>query len=144
MKAFLKTLLGGAAGLGALYVVGKICFNIGKEVAEVERQLESQKNEVEHYDWKAHAGRKPEPDSEENRTEVKSDTTPDTTIQETKSGLTDKIRNAKAFIRIKKAFEGNRSPGVLGSLLRNPEGAKIEAFVQNGGVRINVSPGEKK
>ena len=138
MKTFLKTLIGGAAGLGALYVVGKICYNLGKDVAEVERQLEPVKNEVVHPTASDGAG------EAETGAETEQSATEEEPVQETKRDgvrFMDKIRNAKAFLKIKKALSSNKSPGVLGSLLKNPEGAKIEAFVQNGGVRINVRPG---
>ena len=138
MKAFLKTLIGGAVGLGALYVVGKVCYNLGKDVAEVERQLEPVKNEVVHPAASEGAG------EAETADETEQPATEEEPVQETKHDggrFMNKIRNAKAFLKIKKALSGNRSPGVLGSLLKNPEGAKIEAFVQNGGVRINVRPG---
>ena len=138
MKTFLKTLIGGAAGLGALYVVGKICYNLGKDVAEVERQLEPVKNEVVHQASSDGTG------EAETAAETEQPATEEEPAQEAKNDgvcFMDKVRNAKAFLKIKKALSSNKSPGVLGSLLKNPEGAKIEAFVQNGGVRINVRPG---
>lgn len=136
MRAFLKTLIGGAVGLGALYVVGKVCYNIGKDVAEVEHQLAASKNEVGNptpAEGTEHPQTEPEVEQEAPVEEPAK--------AEKHSRIMDKIHNAKAFIKIKKAIGGSKSPGVLGSLLKNPEGAKIEAFVQNGGVRINVRPG---
>ena len=159
MKTFLKTLIGGALGLGALYVVGKVCFEAGKDVAEIERQLEQEKpaekadmectdeGTAEAPDLHGHAGYSAV-QADPNRDEAKEN--PETTANETREKndkpafagkIMDKIRNAKMFIRIKKSFEkGDRSPGILGSLLSNPDGAKIEAFVRNGGVQINVTP----
>ena len=169
MKSFLKTLIGGALGLGALYVVGKVCYEAGKDVAEVERQLELGKppeaNEVECSEEHAPDTDKPDDvgsslsperqeywrrtkeelhkvfdDARKQMAENESKETPDR--KNLVGKFTDKIRNAKMFIRVKKAFEkkGERSPGILGSLLSNPDGARIEAFVRNGGVQINVTP----
>ena len=136
MRAFLKTLIGGAVGLGALYVVGKVCYNLGKDVAEVEHQLAASKNEVAHQ-TPAEGTEQPQTEPE-----VEQEAPVEEPVKvEKHSRIMDKIHNAKAFIKIKKALGGSKSPGVLGSLLKNPEGAKIEAFVQNGGVRINVRPG---
>ena len=169
MKTFLKTLIGGALGLGALYVVGKVCYEAGKDVAEVERQLELGKspeaNEVERSEEHTPDTDKPDDalsslsperqeywkhtkeelhkvfdDARKQMAEIKSK---ETSGRKNFVGkLADKIRNAKMFIRVKKAFEkrGERSPGILGSLLSNPDGARIEAFVRNGGVQINVTP----
>lgn len=158
MKTFLKTLIGGALGLGALYVVGKVCFEAGKDVAEVERQLEqktAEKSDMEYpdegapreKDVHAHAGCSPEQtDKSLDETAESLDTAADEAREKDRKPafagkIVDKVRNAKMFVRIKKAFEkGDRSPGILGSLLSNPDGAKIEAFVRNGGVQINVTP----
>lgn len=139
MNTFLKTLIGGAVGLGALYVVGKVCYNLGKDVAEVEHQLADRKNEVEEDPT-------PSEEKEQPQTEPEAESAPKTDSEEPvkeekRNWLVNKIHNAKAFIKIRKALGGGKSPGVLGSLLKNPEGAKIEAWVQNGGVRINVKPG---
>lgn len=52
-----------------------------------------------------------------------------------------KVKNAKLFLAARKAFDkSNKSPGILGSLLTNPDGAKIEAYVRDGGVQICVKP----
>lgn len=137
MRTFLKTLIGGAVGIGALYVVGKVCYEIGKDVAEVERQLATGENEVAHTEASGGTGEET-PRTEEQPTQAEPVGEPKQTVV----GRTmDKIRNAKMFLKVKKALtRDGKSPGVLGSLLSNPEGAKIEAFVMDGGVRINVRP----
>ena len=141
MKTFLKTLIGGALGLGALYVVGKVCFEAGKDVAEIERQLSTQTNDIPAKPVE------PDADEQDDRMGVETVEAPVTTDAEEKpkASVLDKaatkIRNAKMFLKLRKAFsrEG-KQPGVLSTLLNNPEGAKIEAFVMDGGVRINVRP----
>ena len=173
MKTFLKTLIGGALGLGALYVVGKICYEAGKDEAEIERQLRQQLESEKPADPAAENDNPSSegPDGEENpdvvydkegnvirlsdqrlyetleraqknMSEAIDEAVKKNTRPTTIGKLTDKVRNAKMFIRVKRVFEKNkdRSPGILGSLLANPDGAKIEAFVKNGGVQINVTP----
>lgn len=141
MKTFLKTLIGGALGLGALYVVGKVCFEAGKDVAEIERQLSTQTNDISAKPVEADAD---EHDDGTNAETAEAPVTTDTE-EKLKAGVLDKaatkIRNAKMFLKLRKTFsrEG-KQPGVLSTLLNNPEGAKIEAFVMDGGVRINVRP----
>ena len=140
MKAFLKTLIGGALGLGALYVVGKVCFEAGKDVAEVERQLKAQ----ESVDAPKDTAEPVSADNEQNsvaEAQEKAENTQEEPKHAWIGKAVSKVRNLKAFLRIKKAFEkSDRGPGVLGTLLKNPEGARIEAFVRNGGVQINVRP----
>lgn len=165
MKTFLKTLIGGALGIGALYVVGKVCYEAGKDVAEIEHQLKE--NPVEKNDTdpaeETRGSEEPTEDSDAGNEERLGNTDNidkihariteqlDKDIDEALERNTkptafgkmlDKVRNAKMFVRVKKSFErkGDRSPGILGSLLSNPDGARIEAFVKNGGVQINVTP----
>ena len=145
MKTFLKTLIGGALGAGALYIVGKICYEAGKEVAEVERQLEKSNAEAE----------KPIdiPARTNDGTPIHINTAPDVTVETSvpvgdaevertsSGGWVGKVRNAKVFLAAKRAFsKKDRKQGILGSLLTNPDGAKIEAVVRDGGVQICVKP----
>jgi len=152
MKAFLKTLIGGALGLGTLYVVGRICFEAGKDVAEVERQLANQDESKVDGGKSEHKGsfeeasgsmdNSPAESAEHETADEVLDTQRKSEKQTVIGRTLSKIKNAKLFLRAKKAFEGkgDRSPGILGSLLTNPDGAKIEAYVRNGGVQISVRP----
>lgn len=160
MSTFLKTLIHGALGIGALYVVGKICYEAGKEVAEAERQIESQMKSADTPDM-VHGADTDVDDQISGGEQVgmdldgeTSDKSVDEQVQDILSearecnakttllGRTvNRIKNLKLFIRAKKAFGGGeRKPGVLATLLNNPEGARIEAFIKNGGVQINVHP----
>ena len=145
MKTLLKTLIGGALGVGALYVVGKICYEAGKDVAEVERQLSESKSAPE-KDIPKEQGTDDEDYSNPINGPLTAEKAETNSAEEPgrKSffGKTvDKIKNAKIFLAAKKAFsKGGRSPGILGSLLTNPDGARIEACVKDGGVQINVTP----
>lgn len=147
MKAFLKTLIGGALGVGALYVVGKICYEAGKDVAEIERQLEMKSPEGEclvvHHKEPITPETLDKAFEADNMTvcsEAAIDPEKTEPIQE-KRGLMDRFRNAKTFLLAKKAFDkSNKSPGILSSLLTNPDGARIEAVVRDGGVQISIKP----
>ena len=138
MKTFLKTLIGGAIGLGALYIVGKVCYEAGKDVAEVEHQLKEAQS----------VRPDPEPTAKQNDIPAEQPKAVAESPEEAApekvtvfSRMATRIQNAKMFLKVKKAFsKDGKSPGVLSTLLNNPEGAKIEAFVMDGGVRINVRP----
>lgn len=163
MRTFFKTLIGGALGIGALYVVGKVCYEAGKEMAEVERQLAVKKTEAEENDVKG--GEQLAMDIDETTENNSADCEPekksprDYTISEEEfndiwerhteytafgkliNRIRDKTQGLRTLIRARKTLSGkSKSPGVLGTLLKNPDGAKIEACIVNGGVRINVTP----
>ena len=155
MKTFLKTIIGGALGLGALYVVGKICYEAGKDVAEVERQLREEKPEepsIQHVEQIKTTdlysdGEKVDTveDVLESAKEEMSDAIDEAFEKNSKptafGKLLSKVRNAGFFLVAKKAFDKtNKKPSILSSLLTNPDGAKIEAFVRDGGVQISVKP----
>lgn len=155
MKTFLKTLIGGALGVGALYVVGKICYEAGKDVAKVEQQIEKQltTENVDYYAGDKHVTQiemnldelDPIDKNLENAKEEMSEAIDDAFEKNSRptmlGRLVNKVKNAKLFITAKKAFDkSNRSPGILSSLLTNPDGAKIEAYVRDGGVQISVKP----
>lgn len=155
MKTFLKTLIGGALGVGALYVVGKICYEAGKDVAKAEQQIEKQlKTEtVDYYASGEHVAQiemnldelDPIDKKPENAKEEMSEAIDEAFEKDSKptmlGRLVNKVKNAKLFMAAKKAFEkSNKSPGILSSLLTNPDGAKIEAYVRDGGVQISVKP----
>lgn len=162
MKTFLKTLIGGALGLGALYAVGKICYEAGKEVGQVEQQLETKtKENVEKAQGADTDGDHVVSDfGDDRKIEDETETTDekvrkareqfDKDLDEawekhTKPTLigkaVNKFRNLKKLMKAGKIFGGGgRKPGVLSTLLNNPEGTRIEAFVKDGGVQIHVQP----
>ena len=154
MNVFLRTVIGGALGLGALYAVGKICYEAGKDVAEVERQLREEKPEepgvqhVEQMKMDLYAGGEKistVDETPENAKAEMSEAIDNAWEKNTKPAmlgrLVNKVKNAKLFLTAKKAFDkSSKKPGILSSLLTNPDGARIEAFVRDGGVQISVKP----
>ena len=147
MKAFFKTLIGGALGVGALYIVGKVCFEAGKNVAEVEHQLADSKHvsDLEKYMNMNLDNSVIETDEDGNskihhQEKIECQTEANDRVSKSK-GFREKIKNAKLFLTLKKTFDKrDRKPGILGSLLTNPDGAKIEAIVKDGGVQVSIKP----
>ena len=154
MKTFLKTLIGGALGVGALYVVGKICYEAGKDVAEVERQLREEKPEesgIQHVEQiqmdipdlvlDQDCVNKTLANAKKEMSEAIDEALEKNTKPTMLGRAINKIKNAKLFLTAKKAFDkSSKKPGILSSLLTNPDGARIEAFVRDGGVQISVKP----
>ena len=151
MKPFVKMLIGGALGAGALYIVGKICYEAGRESAEIERQLQEGIKLKEETDRLFDIAKEDGVVSDSENTpdhhidNVSEKSSDDVAEQHNKSNsfgrMFDKVKNAKMFLTVKKAFNHqDRKPGILGSLLTNPDGAKIEAIVKDGGVQISIKP----
>ena len=145
MKAFVKTLIGGALGVGALYIVGKVCFEAGKNVAEVEHQLADSKHVSDLEKYMNPDNSVIETDEDGNSQihhKEKIECQTETNDRVSKStGFREKIKNAKLFLTLKKTFDKrDRKPGILGSLITNPDGAKIEAIVKDGGVQVSIKP----
>lgn len=141
MNAILKGFLKAAAITGGVYLVGRTCYNIGRDMAEIEHQLEKSAR-VDNPKAETHKEDPKEPVAdvevkEEPKTEEPEAPKPKTRLDK----AIDKIKNAKMFLAVRKAWsKKDKTPGVLGSLLMNPDGAKIEAVVRDGGVHIDVRP----
>jgi len=145
MNTFVKNMIKGVLSVSTLFIVGKVCYEVGKNVGDLERQLEELKSaenlnkaaDVDNMelaqqgdDLVAHHIEKM--DAEEMSKPVE---------EIPASGIVTKVRNAKMFLGLKKVFDKRDRPkGILGSLLTNPDGAKIEAIVKDGGVQISVKP----
>ncbi len=123
MGSFVKTVVGGALAILALYAVGKTAYQLGKEVAQEEARLHELRENTESN------GAAPE----ENEPE-ETDGTP--TAQEEpaepirKPGKLSMLLGATKLLR--------RKDSVLGNLVKHPEAHKIEAYVEGEGLRINV------
>ena len=154
MKTLLKTLIGGALGVGALYVVGKICYEAGKDVAEVERQLREEKPEesgIQHVEQiqmdipdlvlNQECVDKTLQDAKQEMSKAIDEALENNTKPTMLGRAINKVKNAKLFLTVKTACDQcGKKPGILSSLLTNPDGARIEAFVRDGGVQISVKP----
>lgn len=123
MGSFVKTVVGSALAILALYAVGKATYQLGKEVAQEEARLhELQKNAESE-------GAAPE--------ENEPKETVSTPIEQEEPA--EPIRKPVKFsmlLGVTKLLRWKDS--VLGNLIKHPEAHKIEAYVEGDGLRINV------
>lgn len=134
MKTILKAILGIA---GTLFV-GKVCYEIGKDVGAVEQQLKQPEPEekpvpddveycVDSYDGEPKAEGKPEEKPEKPE----------------RTSFMDKIRGLRTLKDVKDLLT-RKDSSVLGDILKNPDGTEIHASVSDGEIRINVKPKKRE
>lgn len=123
MNAFVKTLIGGALGLAALYAVGRVAYQMGHDVAELEHKCESAVQRADEEPKDAENGH------EETETPVEEE------AKSEPAPSAGKIRMIANLLRRK-----DRKPSVLGNLIRHPEKHRIEAFMDGETLRVNVRP----
>jgi hypothetical protein len=114
-KKIVETIIGGAIGIAALYVVAKVAYEAGHEMAEAEHR----------YDESARR-EGPEEGVEEIPDELASVSKP-----ARKLGKIGLLFELKKFMK-----KGNGS--VLGDLLDDPEEHKLEAYIKEGEVHIDI------
>lgn len=119
MKSFVETVVGGAVGLIALYVVGRVAFEAGKGIAREEckyEELQRKNQELENRcvptvtdeDVQAMAVRKPE----------------------------RKDRKRSGIMSIVGIMGGKNS--MLRHLMQDPEDHRVEAYVDGDELHVNV------
>ena len=108
MKSFLKTVVGGTIGILALYVVGKVAFEAGHEMGVIESR----------YDELQRATNEAE-EKKQNNTAAISEVP------------TRKAERVGGFFKARKT-------SVLGYLFSHPEQHKIEAYLEDDEVHVNV------
>ena len=144
MNTFLKSMIKGVLGVGTLFIVGKVCYEVGRNVGDLERQLEDHKAADllnKSCDTENMVLERDEEPKVRHFEKIDAAEPNETTPKEVPSGFLAKLRNAKMFLAAKRTFDKRDRPkGILGSLLTNPDGAKIEAIVKDGGVQISVKP----
>jgi len=118
IRKFAETVVGGAIGLIALYVVAHVAYEAGCEMTKTE--LRYQQLQAEN---RASAKEK------EDDPQLAPPQEPTKIADEKKSRLGRAVQMAKLFA-------GKRT--MLGRLVRNPEGHKIEALVEGDELHINV------
>lgn len=106
MKKMIGTIVEGAIGILALYVVGHITFAAGKELGEAEQKYAALQEKID----------------QENSNETSIAPIPE---KKTLIGT-----GVKSLIF--------RNIPIVGKMLDKPEEHKIEAFVENGGIHIDV------
>lgn len=145
MNTFIKSMIKGVLSVGTLFIVGKVCYEVGKNVGDLERQLEdikaaenlSKSIDIENMG----IGQQGDDQVVRHIEKMDSEEMAKPVEEIPASGIMTKVHNAKMFLAVRKMFDKRDRPkGILGSLLTNPDGAKIEAIVKDGGVQISVKP----
>lgn len=131
MKEFVKTVVGGMIGIAALYVVGKIAFQAGRDVGEMECRYRAMEKKVRASVQK---DENKEEEAEETTTADEPEAEEDDVLEEKpkKQGL---FGMAWGIRRMTK-----KKDSVLGNLIHHPETHRIEAFVQGEELHVNVKP----
>lgn len=126
MKGFVGTVVSGAIGLAALYVVGKIAFQAGHDIAEAECRYEQLQRGIEH---------------KTNKSDVIVVDDPEETAEETSEVVPEKKKQSKLgmLFGLRKLL-GKKGGSVVGDLLQNPENHVIEACVKGREIHVNVKP----
>lgn len=129
MKSFVSTMVGGAIGLIALYVVGRVAYQAGHDMAQAEQHYEEvrRKTTVLESSKKEDNGHI-EPAVEEGPNEM-TVIEPASIHRQNKFGL---MMGLKRLI--------NKKEGVLGRLVHHPEDHRIEAFVDGNELKVSVKP----
>ena len=127
MKTFVETVVGGAIGLIALYVVSKVAFQAGRELATAEcAYKELQKKTTEN--------------DEKEKTEDSSPSEPDETEPARDGIILEPVskKPGKLSIALAAAKFFRQKDSVIGNLIKHPEANKIEAFVDGEDIHIDV------
>lgn len=133
MKSFVETVVGGAIGLIALYVVGKVAYQAGKDVAKAECEREALRDKIDsngdHETVTLHG-------VDANGEEVTTTIVKESAVQATSNRPAKKSGRLSMALGAMKLFR--RKDSVIGDLVKHPEAHKIEAFVDGEDLRINV------
>lgn len=129
MKRFVGTVLSGAIGLAALYVVGKIAFQAGHDIAEAECKYEQLQRGINAKTVKT---AKPETLDEEEEADIPEETT-DIAIPEKKQSKLGMLFGLRKML-------SKKGGSVVGDLIQNPENHVIEACVKGREIHVNVKP----
>lgn len=129
MKGFVGTVLSGAIGLAALYVVGKIAFQAGHDIAEAECKYEQLQRGINAKTVKT---AKPEMPDEEEEADIPEETT-DIAIPEKKQSKLGMLFGLRKML-------SKKGGSVVGDLIQNPENHVIEACVKGREIHVNVKP----
>jgi len=117
-RKIVETVVGGAIGLAALYAVAKVAFSAGQEMADMERRyhdLGGAKVDIQVL--------------EGSQTETKE-------ACETASAA--KTNGKLGVLLGLKRMLGKSKPSVMKDLMSNPEDHKLEAYINEGEVHINI------
>lgn len=125
MKGFVGTVVSGAIGLAALYVVGKIAFQAGHDIAEAECRYEQLQRGIDAKTDRKEAIVLDDPDED---AEAPAEVVPEK--KQSKLGMLFGLRK----------LLGKKGGSVVGDFIQNPESHVIEACVKGREIHVNVKP----
>lgn len=125
MKTFIKTLVSGAVGLTALYIVGKIAFQAGYDICEAENRYDQLQKGIN--------ARTERNDIPEATVESESEGTAEVAVPEKKQSKLGMLFGMRKLLT-----KGGTS--VVTDLIQNPENHVIEASVKGREIHVNVKP----
>lgn len=144
-----SNVVSGAIGLIALYVVAKLAYKVGSDMANMENRYKSiakKASELEHQSRKMDTDGKKKIDDnqpaalEEAKAEEQST---DDEVIVVEDVVSKKPVRKKGFFSHLKGMINHGRTGVIKELLRNPEGHRMEACVNGGAVDIRISKREE-
>lgn len=125
MKGFVGTVVSGAIGLAALYVVGKIAFQAGHDIAEAECRYEQLQRGI---------------DAKTNRKEAIVLDDPDEAVEAPAEVVPEKKQSKLGMLFGLRKLLGKKGGSVVGDFIQNPEKHVIEACVKGREIHVNVKP----
>lgn len=125
MKGFVGTVVSGAIGLAALYVVGKIAFQAGHDIAEAECRYEQLQRGI---------------DAKTDRKEAIMLDDPDEDVEAPAEVVPEKKQSKLGMLFGLRKLLSKKGGSVVGDLIQNPEKHVIEACVKGREIHVNVKP----
>ena len=124
LKKVIETLIGGAIGVAALYVVAKVAYHAGHDMAEVEHQ----------YD--ALATRSNGADANNNGY-LAGEHADDIVMESDVVAPKKKQSKLGLFMNLRKLFR-KKGGSILSELVNSPEDHQLEAYIHGGEVHIDI------
>lgn len=118
MKGFIETVVGGAIGLVALYVVGRVAYQAGHDAAEMEHRYSEIQKKMEE---------KPQSKDEPSKEDVAI-----ATIPVPKKSVLSSIFGLKRL--------SGKKESVIGRLIHHPENHQIEAYIDGEELKEKIKP----
>lgn len=132
VKSFVSTVVGGAIGLIALYVVGRVAYQAGHDVAVAEQRYNRLLKESGTKETPVHE----EHDDQNEPHESENDIASHVELVPVKR----QSKLAKLGLMLGLGKLAAKKDSVIGRLMRNPEMHRIEAYVDGDEVRVNIRP----
>ena len=119
-KKAVETIVGGAVGVVALFVVAKVAYTVGQEITDVEHRY----NDL--------ASRSKKLAALENAAEK------DVALVADAPPMLPKRRSTLGMLTGLKGIFGKGAPSVMGDFVSSPEEHKLEAYIHEGEIRIDI------